>query len=500
MNDRQWDEYPHNYVFLGDYVDRGSYSTEVLITLLCMKCNNPNNVTLLRGNHESSSMTKVFGFYAECLWKYDNEIYRACTNLFKYLPIAMKLDLDIGSFFLCHAGISPSLHYLSQINNFERRIEPPDCGLYCDLLWSDPLTYPVYDDFFERGFIDSDWLEVTYIENDSRDCSYYYGYEAVRSFLENNEIRAVIRGHECVDGVEQNDYDLEDSSPLVFTVFSTANYDDNNRGGVLYICNTGMKVKLYNDAEKRLLNPIVSDGFRLSMPKMVDLLKTAMDNLMVYAFNYDSDDDEDDDSLTSFLESDSSSEDEKEEDKEEEKEDVHNALADWMKKVNKSDNNISIGVSDKITISTKTNPIQIGSSPIKINSNETSHKVFVKACGNDITRPIENQQEYTPLRETTFSLPSSGIVINKQLDSDLDNENDRYYSLISNKDKKKRGHFDSMFLKRNESIPLTLSALREAWSKSKKDSVQTKETSAPSSPGRAKKSTSLSSSAGAKSI
>ena len=50
--DKEWNNTPHKTIMLGDYVDRGDNSCELLITLLCMKCNDPTNLIMLRGNHE----------------------------------------------------------------------------------------------------------------------------------------------------------------------------------------------------------------------------------------------------------------------------------------------------------------------------------------------------------------------------------------------------------------------------------------------------------------
>jgi hypothetical protein len=124
-----------NYLFLGDYVDRGKQSIETICLLLAYKIQYPENFFILRGNHESAGINRIYGFYDECKRRYSIKLWKVFSDVFNCLPVVALVDEKI----LCmHGGLSPELNTLQQIADLQRPCDVPDMGLMCDLLWSDP--------------------------------------------------------------------------------------------------------------------------------------------------------------------------------------------------------------------------------------------------------------------------------------------------------------------------------------------------------------------------
>jgi serine/threonine-protein phosphatase PP1 catalytic subunit len=132
-----------NYLFLGDYVDRGKRSLETICLVLAFKVKYPENFFLLRGNHETASINRIYGFYDECKRRYNIKLWKTFIDLFNCLPIAAVVE---NAIFCTHGGLSPDLKDLDQLRKIERPLDVPDSGLICDLLWSDPddVSYWLY--------------------------------------------------------------------------------------------------------------------------------------------------------------------------------------------------------------------------------------------------------------------------------------------------------------------------------------------------------------------
>ena len=200
-----------NYLFLGDYVDRGKQSLETICLLLCYKIKFQDKVTLLRGNHESSVTNRIYGFYDECKRRYNVKLWKSFTELFNYLPVAALIDDKI----LCmHGGLSPDLKSIQNIQDISRPTDIPDTGLLCDLLWSDP-----------------DKEATDYDEND-RGVSVIFGEKVVIDFNKKNDLDLIIRAHQVVD----DGYEFFAQRQLI-TIFSAPNYcgEFDNSAGIMII-------------------------------------------------------------------------------------------------------------------------------------------------------------------------------------------------------------------------------------------------------------------------
>ncbi|KAF7306910.1 Serine/threonine-protein phosphatase [Mycena indigotica] len=187
-----------NYLFLGDYVDRGKQSLETILLLLCFKIKYPENFFLLRGNHECANVTRVYGFYDECKRRCNLKTWKTFIDVFNCLPIAAIVASKI---FCVHGGLSPSLHSMDDIKRIQRPTDVPDYGLLNDLLWSDPSDTAL------------DW------EDNERGVSYCFGKGIINDFLVRYDIDLICRAHMVVE----DGYEFWNDRTLV-TVFSAPNY------------------------------------------------------------------------------------------------------------------------------------------------------------------------------------------------------------------------------------------------------------------------------------
>ena len=186
------------YLFLGDYVDRGKNSIECISLLLAYKIKFPKNIYLLRGNHESEMINRTYGFYDECKRRFNLRIWKNFSDCFNWLPITAIVNSRI----LCmHGGLSPDLKELKNLKQIVRPTEVPDQGLLCDLLWSDPDADA------------EDWAP------NNRGISVLFNENLIEKAIDELDIDLICRAHQVVE----NGYEFFAQRQLV-TVFSAPNY------------------------------------------------------------------------------------------------------------------------------------------------------------------------------------------------------------------------------------------------------------------------------------
>ena len=199
------------YLFLGDYVDRGKQSLETICLLLAFKIKFKDSIYLLRGNHESANVCKVYGFFDECKRKVSVKCWKNFCDLFDYLPLTAIIENKI----LCmHGGISKDLVNVSQLKQFKRPLEIPESGITCDLLWSDPSDSVVGFGPNERGV------------------SCTFSTKVLEAFLDKNDLDLICRAHQVVE----EGYEFFGEQTLV-TIFSAPNYlgEFDNNGAVMLV-------------------------------------------------------------------------------------------------------------------------------------------------------------------------------------------------------------------------------------------------------------------------
>jgi len=222
-----------NYLFLGDYVDRGKQSIETITLLLAYKVKYPENVFPLRGNHECASISRIYGFFDECKRRYNVKMWRQFCDVFNCMPFSAIIDEKI----MCmHGGLSPDLQDLNQVRQQKRPTDVPDSGIICDLLWADPQNGI-------EGWQPSD-----------RGVSWVFGPDIVTNFLQRHDMDLVVRAHQVVE----DGYEFFARRQLI-TIFSAPNYcgEFDNAAAILSIDETLM-------CGFKVLKPIKSNDIQLA--------------------------------------------------------------------------------------------------------------------------------------------------------------------------------------------------------------------------------------------
>ena len=208
-------EFPPNarYLFLGDYVDRGTQSLEVICLLLAYKVKFPNHIYMIRGNHETREMTEQYGFQVECQSKQNKQTYLEFINVFDAMPLAAIIN---NTYFCIHGGLTPDLTSIDQIKAIKRPTQIQEHGFLADLVWSDPSA------------------KVEEFAPSDRGLTVVWGEKVATKFLEENGFSKIIRAHQmCEEGI---DYPFSPNES-VMTVFSAPWYagEYKNKGAFIKI-------------------------------------------------------------------------------------------------------------------------------------------------------------------------------------------------------------------------------------------------------------------------
>ncbi|KAI6210875.1 Serine/threonine-protein phosphatase [Aphelenchoides besseyi] len=226
-----------NYLFLGDYVDRGRQNLETILLLFCYKLKFPQNFFLLRGNHECASVNRVYGFYEEISRRYTASLYNSFQEAFACMPM--------------HGGISPHLKDLNQLRNIKRPTEALGPSLEMDLLWADPV------------------VGLSGFQENMRGASYGFGADVLSRLCTDLNIDLVARAHQVV----QDGYEFFGNRKLV-TIFSAPHYcgQFNNAAAMMtvdehLICSFQVSsVDLSFDFSLQILRPTIGRGVAKMVP------------------------------------------------------------------------------------------------------------------------------------------------------------------------------------------------------------------------------------------
>jgi protein phosphatase len=188
------------YVVIGDFVDRGPNSVEVMLLLFALKLLFKDDIFLVRGNHECDSLCRSFGFKGECEMKLGSAVYTNFIECFAFLPFAARIN---GKVLCVHGGIGPEVPNLEAIEGLCRPMRSYDSPVSNALVWSDPRA------------------EVTGFTPSDRGLGSFYNSEVLEHFLSAHGLSLLIRGHEfCPDGYDRP-FGVDGKC---ITVFSSSDY------------------------------------------------------------------------------------------------------------------------------------------------------------------------------------------------------------------------------------------------------------------------------------
>ena len=217
------------YIFLGDFCDRGFHSLEVIFLLFALKIKYPQFIYLIRGHHEDKNINIKYGLGEECIGRLSDDIrdpqsiFVKINQAFDLLPFGVFVDNNI---LMVHGGIGSSINTLEDIENIKRPIEVEQNVInkeqlkVIDLLWSEysdeisNIDMNIERDKLKKGFIVK------------------YGKDRLNKFMTDNKINLLIVSHQYAPG---GFCTFNEDKLLV--VFSATNYMNKcgNIGGIITI-------------------------------------------------------------------------------------------------------------------------------------------------------------------------------------------------------------------------------------------------------------------------
>lgn len=233
-----------NYLFLGDYVDRGNRSVEILLMLFALKLRYPQHIYLIRGNHENEHMSEYYGFRDEIETKYNYSMFFEFHRVFRELPLAALINKKI---FCVHGGLSPEFTSFEDLLALEKPGEIEDPSIFLDFVWSDPREQ-------EEDYKPS-----------ARRCGQYFGPKALEDFCQKTGVELVIRAHELC----QHGYNFPfENTDNCLTVFSSSNYCE--RKNKAAIINVSRSLEVTMTQFEPLQN--YDDPIRVILPQWLDYI------------------------------------------------------------------------------------------------------------------------------------------------------------------------------------------------------------------------------------
>jgi protein phosphatase len=212
------------FLFLGDYVDRGEYSIEVVTLLFALVVSYPEDVFTIRGNHEFESTNSAYGFLEEVTSQYrGRQLYDTVNSVFVWMPLIAILNDQI---FCVHGGLAPRAKTIGQIRKIKRPLPTDSVEFVTDLVWSDPS------------------LDCKTIDESTRGLGITFGPKTLKEFLDAFKMRLMIRAHQCVQsGISRFGGSYGD---LLYTVFSCSQYEGQmNRCGLLFV-DAALSIELFS--------------------------------------------------------------------------------------------------------------------------------------------------------------------------------------------------------------------------------------------------------------